>query len=117
HGNLWIGTHGGGLNKLDRKSDKFTRWRDYDGLAGNFVFRINEDDYGKLWITTSQGVSVLDPRNESFTLFPEDLHFNGNDLQASGTLSSGGRIYFFKDKRFIEADPSKNFESPLPVKV
>lgn len=116
--NLWVGTQGGGLSKLDRTTGQFTTWFDYNGLASNFVFAINEDEAGKLWITTAQGVSVLNPQTNTFTPFPADFHFTTNGLEPSGVMSKSGLLYFFKEDYFYEVDPSKNFsvqESPKAV--
>ncbi|MCP4664245.1 MAG: response regulator, partial [bacterium] len=61
-GNLWIGTDAGGVDRLDRARERFTHYREEDGLASNQVVGILEDDAGRLWISTSQGLSRLDPR-------------------------------------------------------
>jgi two-component system sensor histidine kinase ChiS len=43
-GVLWIGTGGGGLNRLDRNIETFTHFTEKDGLANNIVYGILEDD-------------------------------------------------------------------------
>ncbi len=73
-GNLWIGTDGAGLDRLDRlperpARERFTHYREEDGLAGNQVVGILEDDTGHLWLSTSQGLSRLDPRTGEFRNF------------------------------------------------
>jgi signal transduction histidine kinase/ligand-binding sensor domain-containing protein len=64
-GTLWIGTDGGGLNRLNRESSAFTRYGDRDGLPGNSVLGILEDDRGYLWLSTGNGISRFDPRGET----------------------------------------------------
>lgn len=58
---VWAGTWGGGASVFDG-----AQWRNYttaDGLAGNIVFSITEDDAGALWFGTDGGVSRFDGRS------------------------------------------------------
>jgi signal transduction histidine kinase/DNA-binding response OmpR family regulator/ligand-binding sensor domain-containing protein len=58
---LWVGTGGGGLNRLDIQKGTFTRYTDRDGLPNNFVNGILGDERGILWISTNRGLSRFDP--------------------------------------------------------
>ena len=53
-GALWMGTNGGGLKRLANgaAADFTTR----DGLPGNFIYSITEDDSSLLWISCEAGV-------------------------------------------------------------
>jgi len=56
-GNYWIGTFGGGLNKMilpQTAGEKpiFEYFTEKDGLANDAVYGILEDDKGKLWLST-----------------------------------------------------------------
>jgi ligand-binding sensor domain-containing protein/AraC-like DNA-binding protein len=56
-GNLWIGTNGSGLLRCRQgdplRCDTFTT---RNGLPGNYIFSINEDKSGNLWISSYRGV-------------------------------------------------------------
>jgi len=58
-GVLWVGTFGGGLNRYDPRSGRFTRFRhdpaDPASLAADTVRAIVEDRDGTLWIATQGG--------------------------------------------------------------
>jgi len=57
-GMVWAGTWGGGVSRFDGK-----QWRNYtvkDGLAGNLVYTIAQDEQGVLWFGTENGVSRYD---------------------------------------------------------
>jgi len=58
-GNLWIGTYGGGLNRLDRATQKFIRYLNDPGdpssLSNNVVRAIYDDNAGNLWVGTFGG--------------------------------------------------------------
>ena len=56
---LWIGTFGGGLNKFDKKTEKFTNYKfvsnDPYSISDNRVICVFEDSEGILWIGTFGG--------------------------------------------------------------
>ncbi len=55
---LWAGTWGGGLSLFNGEE-----WKNYtvkDGLAGDIVYSIAEDESGMLWIGTNNGLSRFD---------------------------------------------------------
>jgi len=50
-GVLWVGTNVGGLNRFDRKTEKFTSWKSLvPGREFTSVFSIHEDKQGNFWI-------------------------------------------------------------------
>ncbi len=66
-GNLWIGTHGGGLIRLDAKDKKFTAYTKWLGLSNDRVRAICEDREGNLWIGTDHGLNCL--KEGKFTVY------------------------------------------------
>ncbi len=55
---LWAGTWGGGVSHFDGRS-----WRNLtheDGLAGDIVYSMAQDQAGNLWFGTNQGLSRYD---------------------------------------------------------
>ncbi|MCJ8270705.1 MAG: ATP-binding protein [Psychrosphaera sp.] len=64
-GMLWIGTHGGGLNKYSRHTKHFEHFKhsrsDPDSLSGNSVFTLFKASNSTLWIgTKGSGLNRLD---------------------------------------------------------
>jgi ligand-binding sensor domain-containing protein/serine phosphatase RsbU (regulator of sigma subunit) len=49
-GNLWFGTHNGGLSKFNLKIKKFEFLDTRNGLASNWITSVTEDRHGNLWI-------------------------------------------------------------------
>ncbi len=76
-GVVWCGTWGGGLARFDGKT-----WKNYtthDGLPGNHIFMLYENEAGELWIGTSKGLSRFDRKTETFqTLTTSDGLFANN---------------------------------------
>ncbi len=78
-GNLWIGTHGGGLASLSH--GVFKTLTKKDGLSNDFVRALYADEQGNLWIATDGG--GLDRlRNDKFQTYtrkdglPDDAVFS-----------------------------------------
>jgi hypothetical protein len=61
---LWIGTRLGGLNLFDKKSEKFTAFKNIKGdsnsLSNNDILCLQKDAKNRLWIGTSFGLNVLE---------------------------------------------------------
>ncbi|MFT3902189.1 MAG: two-component regulator propeller domain-containing protein [Niabella sp.] len=54
-GDLWLGTDGGGLNKLDINSQKITSFAGRAGMP-SVVFGVLQDKKGGLWLSTNDGI-------------------------------------------------------------
>lgn len=77
-GDIWIGTFGGGLNKVipataENNSCSFKRYSKKDGLPNDVIKAILEDDSGNLWVSTNKGLSKFNPTTEVFK------NYDGND--------------------------------------
>jgi signal transduction histidine kinase/ligand-binding sensor domain-containing protein len=94
-GEVWVGTQNG-LNKLDVNSGTFTAYDEKDGLSGNAVSCILEDNKGILWISTNRGLSGFDPLNKSFSNYSAADGLPGNDLTgwAACSRSPSGEMFF-----------------------
>ncbi len=83
-GNLWVGTHRGGVNLYTPSTLKFTLFRqegDKNSLSYNDVRAFCEDHKGNIWIATDGGgINLFDQKNKSFIHF---LH-NPNDKGSVG---------------------------------
>lgn len=94
-GVLWAGTGGRGLCRLDFRRDSFRIYTARDGLANEVIWKILEDNAGKLWISTNKGISRLDPAQagiKNFT-YENGLQRSGFSLGA-GLLTNNGEMYF-----------------------
>ncbi|MDW3229988.1 MAG: diguanylate cyclase, partial [Acidobacteriota bacterium] len=83
HGYVWVGTNGGGLNRLDPATFQFTRYTEAQGLPSSVIYAILEDDDEYLWFSSNRGLSRLDPptgqiKNFDMTDGLQDYEFNGN---------------------------------------
>jgi signal transduction histidine kinase/ligand-binding sensor domain-containing protein len=92
---LWIGTEGGGLNRLDIASGKMKCYREKNGLPNSVVYGIVPDDHGNLWMSTNKGISNFNTTANTFTNYEDADGLQGNEFNryAYGKSSSGW-IYF-----------------------
>jgi ligand-binding sensor domain-containing protein/nitrogen-specific signal transduction histidine kinase len=110
--NLWIATEGGGLCKLDEERKIFKSYTTNNGLPGNFVFKVLEDNNKRLWITTSKGMVNMDPVSGKMTVYTKSNgllndQFNYN----SGYKDAEGRLYFGSVRGMIAFNPGLFFKS------
>jgi signal transduction histidine kinase/ligand-binding sensor domain-containing protein/CheY-like chemotaxis protein len=82
-GVLWVGTGGGGLNRFDPVTERFTRYQHQPGdtktLSNNDVRAIYEDRQGVLWVGTANGLNQFDTRTKTFIHY-KNIPGNPNSL-------------------------------------
>ena len=57
--NVWFGTQKNGLIKYNLSTKKFTYYNKSNGLESNFIWSINEDLQGNIYVGTSPGISKI----------------------------------------------------------
>ncbi len=111
---LWIGTKGGGLNRLNKLTGKFTRYSTKDGLANNVIYGILPDNAGNLWISTNKGLSEYNPFTRRFRNFSVSDGLQSNEFNRyayckteEGLLVFGGMsgINYFDPKDIKTLEP------------
>ena len=71
NGMIWIGTQSG-LNKFDKKSEKFTSYTYMDGLSNDFIYGVIVDNSDNVWVSTNYGISIYDQVNNKFIRYQGD---------------------------------------------
>lgn len=80
-GILWVGTQERGLIKYDRKSGQYKNYTMKDGLPGNYILGILEDDNGNLWITNNPGLSKFNPFTETIRNYDAEDGLQSNEFE------------------------------------
>ncbi len=92
---LWVGTFGGGLNKLNLTTNNFEIYTESEGLSNNNIYGIIEDQNNHLWISTNFGISEFNPKTEKFKNYNEGNGLQSNEFNNNSYFQSNtGRIYF-----------------------
>lgn len=77
---LWIGTRGGGLNRLDPATGEFSAFRlapSARRTPADYTWDIAGDQQGRLWLASDGGLLRFDPADGSFEAYvsaPDDPH-------------------------------------------
>ncbi len=121
-GRMWVGTFGGGLNRLAAGGEpdvqRFVHYREEDGLANNTVLGILEDGDGHLWFSTNGGLSRLDPESETFTSYDVDDGLQGNVFSPGSCFrGAGGEMFFGGIDGFNSFFPDRMLIDPHPPAV
>lgn len=94
-GQLWVGTEGGGLCLFDDATETFRAYRAQDGLAGNIVVGIVEDNHGRLWLSCYGGLTRFDPRTEQFRTYSVSDGLQSRQFSVNSAVRApDGRMYF-----------------------
>lgn len=70
-GAMWFGTRGGGLSRLDPRSDRWRTFHKADGLGSEDVLSVAQDATGALWVGTTFGLSRLNLMTGEWKTFHE----------------------------------------------
>lgn len=130
-GTLWLGTDGGGLNRM--KDGRITHYGIANGLVDDVVSRIIDDGRGNLWMTGSKGVfrvtrtelaAVADGHSTRMSAVSYDT---SDGMQSSATSGGGqpagwqapdGRLWFPTTSGVVAIDPAVTTNTmPPPVAV
>jgi ligand-binding sensor domain-containing protein/signal transduction histidine kinase len=98
-GSLWVGTQHGGLNRLDRGSKRFVRYRfefsEPSSIRSDYVSQMMQDRSGEIWIATyGGGLERYDHTTDSF------VHFQNTPSDPT-SISSNMCYCLFEDRSGI----------------
>lgn len=104
---LWVGTYGNGLIKLDADGNIKDHYTTKNGLSGNTIFGILQGSQGHLWISTNRGIVRKDASTDQFKNYTlsdglNNLEFNFNAY----FQTSKGQICFGGSNGFTVFDPA-----------
>lgn len=97
-GNLWIGTRSGGLNRFDRKKNRFIRYPHPLGFTN--VYRVFQDRAGNIWLgSLGGGLNKFDAdtgRFKQYKLDEPDVTVIYEDQPGKLLIGTGdGKLYRF----------------------
>lgn len=115
NGDIWVGTFGGGLNKLvpseNGENGTFQVYSRKNGLPNDVIKGIIEDEKGSLWVSTNGGLSKFNPTTEIFKNFDINDGLQSNEFgelacykRQNGEVLFGGvnGLNIFKPKNIKE---------------
>ncbi len=121
---IWLGTKGGGINKMNKKTGLCSHFTKEDGLPNDVVYGILPDEFGHLWLSTNFGLSQFNIKNKHFRNFTaKDDGLQADEFNTSsffkledGRLAFGGvnGISVFDPKDFL---PDTSFANIVFTKL
>lgn len=119
---LWIATSGDGLYKWDwNKSGangKMEQFTSKDGFPSMVLYRIEEDQFNNLWISSDDGICCFNKRNNQITRYSMKdglSHYEFNRI--SSFKSNDGWIYFGGINGLVEFNPQELNEIQLQQNI
>lgn len=105
--NIWFGTEGGGVIKLDRNGIIRTKYDTRSGLSSNYIYRIIEDDRHQLWMSSVKGLMRMNPVNGKVTTYTQANGLITDQFNYSSAYrATDGILYFGTVKGLIAFNPN-----------
>ncbi len=117
---IWAGTSNGlsYMQFTEKPTGNFTNLYMKDGLPGNVIYGILEDNSGSLWFSTNQGLSRYNPAKKTFKNYDKSYGLQSNEFNAGACLKlKSGQLLFGGINGFNIFYPDSikesNYEPPL----
>ena len=108
-GTVWLGSYGNGIYRVSEGVDGSFSFKNYsraDGLVNDGVKCILEDNSGRLWISTENGLSLFSPDTERFVSYSTKDGLLSSQFYWNAALrSSSGLLYFGNVAGLSVVDP------------
>jgi len=121
-GIFWLATNGEGLYRWDRKANTFQQFNIASGFPSDVLYRIEEDGYNNLWISTDYGLARFNKKTFSIKTYTVADGISHNEFNRTSSFKAqDGQLYFggldgvnaFDPKNFITDTTSLN----VPLRV
>lgn len=110
---IWAGTRTG-LYRIGNGVDTTEVFTTDNGLPNDVIYGILEDSYGRLWLSTNQGLVCFDVRNRSFRTYTESDGIQSNQFNIySFCKTSRGRFYFGGVRGITHFQPEHLQDNPF----
>lgn len=119
---LWIGTNGGGLNRMDLQTGEIQVLNVESGLSNNVIYSILEDQHKNLWLSSNKGITKIE-LNSGFGKQFEITNYSNYDGLATefntGAYfeNADGTLYFGSLDGFYWFNPEDISLNEIPPKI
>lgn len=105
---IWAIGFSSGFQMYDENSNSFISFdrTTIPSLPTDIFFRAVEDDFGKLWLASDNGLVEFDPESKNVRTFTVSDGLLDNSLKNSGIKSADGDIFFGSANGFVRFNPS-----------
>lgn len=111
-GRLWFATFGAGVSMYDPGTTAWSHYAAPNGLPNNVAYGILEDGHRRLWISTNEGISCLDPERASFRNYTRHDGLQADEFNYNAYCHGpGGTLFFGGINGFNIIDPDRIIEN------
>ena len=116
---LWVGTQGGGLNRWSARdiaalNNNFSHYDSFSGLPSSHIYTILNDDKGHLWLSSTAGLTRLDPDSGKVRHFDTSQGLKESEFNfGAGFKDSQGFMYFGGNEGMIRFHPDDIKDSDI----
>ncbi len=111
---LWFGSFGGGLNRYDKSTQRWTQITEREGLCNNSVYGILPESDSVLWVSTNMGISRVNTNSSICSNYYYEDGLQDNSFDEKGYLQIGKKLYFGGLNGFTEIVPN-SIQKGLPA--
>lgn len=94
-GNIWICTDGNGVFRFNTRTNSLDNLNEQDGLPNNVVYTIIEDDNNNYWLSTNKGLSMYNPRSNTFKNYDKSDCIRSNEFNWKSFYKDPGSGYLY----------------------
>lgn len=113
YNNLWIGTNGIGLAKMNKDSSSFQFLTIKNGLQSNIIESITSDLNGNIWFATGI-ISKYDVKNKTLTNYLHAEEVQGSFMVKACATSSMGHVLFASTRGIYTFMPEAITNEEIP---
>ncbi len=95
NGNMWFGSMGAGLYKLDYNNKHFINFSEEQGLCNNNIMGMRLDHKNNLWLSTINGLSAFQIKDKRFRNFSTNDGLSANEFSQNGHAILPNNIMLF----------------------
>lgn len=99
---IWFGTYGGGLNGLNKKTQKWDFITEDNGLCNNSIYGILPENDSIIWVSTNMGLSRINHYLKTCQNFFAEDGLQDNSFDEKGYFKNGDKLYFGGINGFTE---------------
>src|SRR5690606_13346756 len=116
-GTLWAGSFSAGLFRIDLSSGAVTSFSERDGLSSDVVYRILPDRDGRLWLSTNNGLSVIDPATDIIQTLGRRDGLNNVEFNSGAAWSDEDGVLYFGGTQGLDVlQPSRLRHTSPPAR-
>src|SRR5690606_14352353 len=112
---FWIGTFSAGLHRLAHSSGELTVFSEAEGLSNGVVYRIEPDRAGRLWLSTNNGLNVVDPGSGAVQALLRGDGLRNREFNSGASFAHDGLLYFGGTEGLDIVDPSRLASNSPPA--